>query len=79
MKTTFLLTDETAHAKLLLQNAAPRERREMEMFAGCNCDRWGHPFTNCIERNVQGNAELPSSTGTKQARPSNAVHQQARN
>jgi hypothetical protein len=50
----------------------------MEMFAGCNCDRWGHPCTDGIERNVQGNAELPISTHTKQTRPFNAVHQQAR-
>jgi hypothetical protein len=79
MKTTLLLDDESGPAKLLLRDVAPAKRplRETEAVAGCNCDRWGHPCPNCIEHNVQPNAEFPSSTRAKQTRSFNAVHQQA--
>ena len=79
MKMTLLLTDEITPVRPLLQNAAPTEARfqETEMTAGCNCDRWGHPCTGCVERNAQGNAELPISTRAKQTTPFNGLHQQA--
>ena len=35
---------------------------------GCNCDRWGHPCPNCVERNVQPKAQLPISLPTKKMR-----------
>ena len=55
MKTILFLNDETAQARLLLQNAAPGEVtvREPDAVAGCTCDRWGHPCPRWPEHNVQ--------------------------
>jgi hypothetical protein len=38
--------------------------RASEGSPGCNCDRWGHPCTECVERNTQGNADVPIFTRT---------------
>jgi hypothetical protein len=60
MKTTLFLNDETAQARLLLQNAALGETtvRKPEAVAGCTCDRWGHPCAACTEHKVQGTTNL---------------------
>ena len=52
MKTILFLNDENGSAELMLQNIAPTKMtpRETERFAGCNCDRWGHPCPGCDER-----------------------------
>jgi len=52
MKTILLLHDEAKQPTKLLQNALPAKFpvREIEAVAGCNCDRWGHPFPGCVER-----------------------------
>lgn len=49
MKMTLFLNDETVQTRLLLENTASAEvsLRETEAVAGCNCDRWGHPFPGC--------------------------------
>jgi hypothetical protein len=72
MKTILLLNDESGSGKLRLQNTAVTKvtAPAREGSPGCNCDRWGHPCTDCVERNVKGNAELPISTRTKQTESS---------
>jgi hypothetical protein len=61
VKTILLLEDGNTQAKLMSQSPAQTKGfvRETEAVAGCNCDRWGHPYPGC----VNGNA------GTKAARP----------
>jgi hypothetical protein len=70
MKTTLLLSDEPETARLTLKGVASGELtvRESEARAGCNCDRWGHPCPDCVERNVKPKAELSISRPVKQAR-----------
>jgi len=68
MKTILLLHDEARRPTHLLQNAVPARVpiREIETVAGCNCDRWGHPFPGCVERVVvQPKPDLPISIPTK--------------
>jgi hypothetical protein len=67
MKTILLLRDEATRPTQLLQNARPAKvpLGNTEAVAGCDCDRWGHPCTNCVERIVQTKAELPISLPTK--------------
>jgi len=68
MKTILLLHDEARRPTRLLQNAVPARVpiREIETVAGCNCDRWGHPFPGCVERVVvQPKPDLPISIPTK--------------
>ena len=79
MKTILLLNDKSGSGKPRLQNFAGTKvtARPSEGSPGCNCDRWGHPCPDCVERNVQGNAELPISTRTKQTGSFSAVQQQA--
>lgn len=54
MKTALLLSDEPKPAGLLLREVASLDLpvSESEARAGCNCDRWGHPCLECIERNI---------------------------
>jgi hypothetical protein len=68
MKTILLLNDKTMPATAMLQNGAPRglTAREFEATAGCNCERWGHPCPDSVERNIQANAQLRISSPTKQ-------------
>ena len=67
MKTILLLHDEATQPTQLLQNALPAKFpvREIEAVAGCNCDRWGHPFPGCVERIAQPTLEVPISMPTK--------------
>ena len=67
MKTILLLHDEATQPKQLLRNALPDKVpvRETEAVAGCNCDRWGHPFLGCVERVAQPILEVPISMRTK--------------
>jgi hypothetical protein len=62
MKTTLLLTDEAETNRLMLKDVAFEKLapRHTEAHAGCNCDRWGHPCTGCVER-VVPKAETPFS------------------
>jgi hypothetical protein len=41
---------------------AERDLEPKHEARGCRCDRWGHPCPDCVERNVQSNAEPPVST-----------------
>ena len=38
---------------------------EIETVAACNCDRWGHPCSGCVERIAQPAPELPISMPAK--------------
>ena len=67
MKTILLLRDEARRPTHLLQNAV-RARApigEIETVAACNCDRWGHPCSGCVERIAQPVPELPISIPAK--------------
>jgi hypothetical protein len=70
MKTILLLSDEARYSEPLLQGAVRTEMtlHDSRARAGCNCDRWGHPCPDCVERNIKPNAELPISRPVKQAR-----------
>ena len=63
MKTTLLLKDETAHTRLLLQNAAPDKviLHDAEAVEGCNCDRWGHPCPRRVNGHPGTRPERPFS------------------
>jgi hypothetical protein len=67
MKTILLLHDEAKQPTKLLRNALPAKFpvHETEAVAGCNCDRWGHPFPGCVERIAQPTLEVPISMPTK--------------
>jgi hypothetical protein len=62
MKTTLLLNDEPKTTRLLLKEVAFAESaaRESACLAGCNCDRWGHPCSGCVERTIRTEEETPS-------------------
>ena len=32
----------------------------------CNCDRWGHPCSGCVDRDIAPKAETPVSSPVKQ-------------
>ena len=70
MNTILLLSDEARHSQPLLQDAVRTKvtLHNSGAHAGCNCDRWGHPCPDCVERNVRPKAELPFSRPVKQAR-----------
>ena len=55
METILLLYDESGSPKPRLQNVAGSKvtQRPSEGMPGYNCDRWGHPFPDCGEHNVQ--------------------------
>jgi hypothetical protein len=61
MKTTLLLNDEPETTRLMLKEVAfaVSAARDGEGRAGCNCDRWGHPCSGCVERNIRTQAETP--------------------
>lgn len=67
MKTTLLLTDEAETTRLMLEDLAFDELalRHTEARAGCNCDRWGHPCSGCVERDIAPKAETPASSSVK--------------
>ena len=51
MKTILLLHDEAREPTQLLGKAlANNVPREIEIVAGSNCDRWGHPCPGCDEK-----------------------------
>lgn len=67
LKTTLFFNNETAQARLMLENAAAAKAilRGPESAAGCNCDRWGHPCPGCVEPNEE-NCSGASDFRTKQ-------------
>jgi hypothetical protein len=66
MNATLFLNDEIAQARLLLQNPARAEAmvREPETAAGCNCDRWGHPYPVCADYRAEKKADAPTKSAT---------------
>ena len=55
MKTILLLHDENRLPKPRFQNVASSKvaQRASAGTSGCNCDRWGHPYADRVEHNVQ--------------------------
>ena len=50
MKTILLLHDEVRQPTQLLRNTLPTKLSgKTEAVAACNCDRWGHPCSGCVE------------------------------
>ena len=68
MKKILLLRNEARGPTQLLQDAvsASAPIGEIEIVAGCNCDRWGHRCPGCVEHIVQPLPELPISIPTKE-------------
>jgi hypothetical protein len=68
MKPTLLLNDEPEIVRPMLKDVAFNELlvRDTEAYAGCNCDRWGHPCPGCVDRDVVPKAETPVSSPVKQ-------------
>jgi hypothetical protein len=66
MNATLFLNDEIAQARLLLQNPAPAKAtvRELETAAGCNCDRWGHPYPVRADYHPEKKAHVPIKSAT---------------
>jgi len=60
MKTTLLLYHKPGSPKPRLQNVPGSKitQHPREETPGCNCDRWGHPFPDCIEHNLHGRTSL---------------------
>ncbi len=60
MKTILLLHDESGSPKPRFQNGAGSKvtQRASEGTPGCNCDRWGHPYPDRVEHNVQAQPNL---------------------
>lgn len=54
MRTTLLLDDEPGGARLDLKDVTIGQvpTRKSEPRASGNCDRWGHPRQECVERNI---------------------------
>jgi hypothetical protein len=79
METILLLNDKSGSGKPRWQNFGGSKVtvRPSEGNPGCNCDRWGHPCRDCVERNVQPNAELPIQERAEPTTPFNVVHRQA--
>jgi hypothetical protein len=67
MKTSLLLHDETNRAMQLLQDAVSTKVPfgEIKAVAGCNCDRWGHPWPGCDERKIPPKAKPPITVATR--------------
>jgi hypothetical protein len=55
MNPILLLHDESGPPKPRLQNVAGTKytQRPSAGTPGCNCDRWGHPYPDRVEHNVQ--------------------------
>jgi hypothetical protein len=68
MKPTLLLNDEPEIVRLILEEVTSDGMavRENEARAGCNCDRWGHPCSGCVDRDIVPKAETPVSSPVKQ-------------
>ena len=60
MKTILLLYHKSGSPKPRLQNVAGSKvtQHPREGTLGCSCDRWGHPFPDCIEHNLRGRTSL---------------------
>jgi hypothetical protein len=60
MKPILLLHDESGSPKPGFQNVAGSKvtQRASEGTTGCNCDRWGHPYPDRVEYNVQAQPNL---------------------
>ena len=60
MRTILLLNDESESPQPRLQNVAGSKvtQRLSDGTPGCNCDRWGHLFPDCIEHNLRGRTSL---------------------
>ena len=60
MRTILLLHDESESRQPRLQNVASSKvtQRLSDGTPGCNCDRWGHPFPDCIEHDLRGRTSL---------------------
>ena len=60
MKTILLLHDESGSPKPRFQNVAGSKvtQRASGGTPGCNCDRWGHPYPDRVEHNVQAQPNL---------------------
>jgi hypothetical protein len=60
MKTILLLHDESGSLEPRFQNVACSKvtQRASEGTPGCNCDRWGHPYPDRVEHNVQAQPNL---------------------
>ena len=60
MKTILLLHNESGSPNSRLQNVPDSKvtQRPSEAMPGCNCDRWGHPFPDRVEHNVDGRTIL---------------------
>ena len=60
MKTILLSHDESGSPKRRFQNVADCKvtQRAIEGTPGCNCDRWGHPYRDSVEHNVQAQPNL---------------------
>ena len=67
MKTTLLLTNEAETTRLMLKEVAFDEipARDTEAHAGCNCDRWRHPCSGCVDRNVPPEATISSQLSSE--------------
>jgi hypothetical protein len=60
MNAILLLHDESGSRKPRFQNVAGSKvtQRPSEGMPGCNCDRWGHPYPDRVEHNVQVQPKL---------------------
>ena len=60
MKTILLLYHKNGSPDPRLQNVAGSKvtQRLSDGMPSCNCDRWGHPFPDCIEHNLHGRTSL---------------------
>jgi hypothetical protein len=67
MKPILLLNDEPEIVRLMLEEVTSggMAGHKSEARAGCNCDRWGHPWPGCDEREVQMKAQVPISSPAK--------------
>jgi hypothetical protein len=62
-ETILLLHDESGSPKPRFRNVAGSKvtQRANEGTPGCNCDRWGHPYPDRVEHNVQAQPNLSTS------------------
>ena len=61
MKPILSLTNETEIVRLMLEEVTSEGMtgHETEARAGCNCDRWGHPWSDCGHSRVELKRERP--------------------
>jgi hypothetical protein len=67
MQTMPLLNDSTEPAELVIPILPDIRKDPNEPYAGCTCDRWGHPCAHCDENKAQSRpaAVMPGSTETR--------------